>query len=324
MVFVAKAQFPMVTLSHNGELSFFTNMTAFEAAIDSAKNGDTLYLSEGNFMLNGGKITIQKRLNIVGSGYGSHIIGKLYIDLRNNTYSFTGAPLFEGVYLDTLEFPYYGSETSADDNLRGESEIRRCRIRTLMRGANADKYVTYDKCFLESANFDGYGSVVVKNSKIIGHNYSYDDEWLDLGDAIYNITAINCNISEAYHHPTMMNSCIFQASKDFRGNKFAGIGQCSIFNSVIEFIPTDSNVYTYDCYIHDDKSKPLLDENMECPLDLIALGYIGQDGTVAGINGGYSPFSENPSVPTVDSANSSVLYDAQSNKLKVSIAVKAN
>lgn len=49
--FAASAQNPLVTLSHDGVLSFFTNLNAFQSALDSAKNGGILYLSRGEFII---------------------------------------------------------------------------------------------------------------------------------------------------------------------------------------------------------------------------------------------------------------------------------
>ncbi len=308
-IFIASAENPMVTLSHNGELSFFTNLTALEAALDSAKNGDTIYLSEGDFVVNGGAMTIKKRVSIIGNGYGSHILGNLTIDMNNNPNSVIDAPLFDGVRLDKLSFESY---VSSQNNL-GDSEIKRCWIRILRNGAYAGINVTFDKCFIENAEFDGYGSVLVTNSKLRG-NAPY-------GDAMYKITAINCNISNSYYYPLTMISCILKRSGS--SDPYVS-GTCSIIKSVLDFTPSSSNIYTHDCYIYSDDNQPLLDDNLDCPLNISELGYLGQDGTIVGIYGGETPFSENPSVPTVDTANSSVEYDAEGNKLKVSITVKAD
>ncbi len=188
----ASAQHPMVTLSHNGELSFFSNVGAFQAAVDSAKNGDTLYLSEGNFVIDGGAITITKRLSIVGSGYDSHLLGNITINMSDNPYGSMDSPLFEGVRLDKLTF-YDG--TNSQENL-GASELRRCWITSLFNGAQAGTDVTIDKCLIEDAYFKGKGNVVLRNSKIYGKG--------NVSDYMYNVTAINCNIdNEAYDRHSM-------------------------------------------------------------------------------------------------------------------------
>lgn len=308
--FVASAQYPMVTLSHNGELSFFDDLYAFEAAYNQAENGDTLYLSEGEFILNGGSFTIQKRLSVVGNGYGSYILGNLSFDMRKNPNSEMDAPLFDGVRLDKVSFQNLGESVQ---NLR-KSEIRRCRIGELENGSCAGNDVCYDKCYIEKAVFGQNGSnVVVKNSKLGGKSGHSD---------LSGLTAINCHISEANFYPSTMISSVFKKTTASSGPHLSG--DVSLINSVLDFSPKSNNIYMHDCYIYSDAGQPLLDENMDCLLNLEELGYLGQDGTVAGIMGGEYPFTENPSVPTVDTSNSSVEYDEEADRLKVSIKINAD
>lgn len=301
----ASAQYPMVTLSHNGELSFFTNQTAFETALGAAENGDILYLSEGDFIVKNGSYAIKKRVSIVGTGYRSHILGNLTIDMYNNPNSWMAAPLFDGVRLNKLSF---SGSAGASNNL-GESEIRRCRIGILNNGGLAGTEVTFDGCYIESADFQGSNNVILKNSKFKTDGFSS------------GITAINCNIlcNDSYI-PKNLISCILQ---NIKSSSPSANGSTAI-NSLFNFTSTSSNFNSYDCYYLAENGQNLLDDNLECLLDLTEAGYLGQDGTVVGIHGGENPFSENPSVPTVDSAKSSVEYDAAGNKLKVSITVKAD
>ena len=312
---VYSGRHPMATLSHNGELSFFNDLYALERAIDAAENRDTIYLSEGEFIVRGGMLTITKRLSIVGNGYGSHILGNINFDLVYNFDSSGDAPLFDGVRMDNLSFRDprgTGNNDYVKDHL-GESEIRRCWINTLEDGGNAGHKVTIDKCLIENARFGwGTDNVLVKNSKLRGGGEDADD--------MDQITAINCNISNAWRFPRTMVSSILTLGRNEPDIKYPS----SIINSVLEYMPSSSNLFSLDCYIHEDENQPLLDENMDCQLNLEELGFFGQDGTVVGIYGGESPFSENPSVPTIDSGKSSVEYDAENNRLKVKITVKAD
>lgn len=299
--FAVSAQNPMVTLSHNGELSFFTNIGAFKAAYDAAENGDILYLSEGDFILDGGSQIIGKRLSIVGSGYNSHILGDITVSLTEPFEM--NAPLFDGVRLDDIEF-----DTSHNKNL-GESVISRSWIRTVKRADYAGTDVLYDKCYIEIIecwDTGDRGNVMLKNSKI-----GYLKEGRD-------VTVENCNLNDADYYPRTMTSTIFN-----KNTKCTTSGKHSIFNSLLYFNHEDISLTKYDCYINSEAS--LLNDKLESTIDLTANGYFGKDGTTeVGIHGGESPFSENPSVPTVDSSKSSVEYDATSNKLKVSITVKAD
>lgn len=311
VLFTTMAQYPMVTLSHNGELSFFNDPYAINSAINVAENGDTLYLSEGVFIIAGGALTIKKRVSIVGNGYGTHILGNVYMNMYDNPNSEMNAPLFDGVRLDELVFLVSNSDSSSRISKQnfGVSEIRRCWINKLWDAGYAGTEVTIDKCFINQAQFRGSNDdVIVKNSKFL---------LIDEGGYRFKGAAINCNISsKADYYPTTMISCIFES-----GREPSRDGYHSILNSVLDFTPS---VYTQDCYIYNDEDQPLLDENLNCLLNLEELGYLGHDGTVVGIYGGDFPFSENPSMPTVDTTKSTVEYDSENNKLKVSITMKAD
>lgn len=310
--FAVSAQNSMVTLSHDGELKFFTNLTALESAYEAAVNGDTIFLSQGDFVVNGGKLDINKRLSIVGNGYGSHILGNINFNMSSNPNSVIDAPLFDGVRLDKLEFYAHADSRK---NL-ATSEIRRCWIRELENGAYAGNNVTFDKCYIENADFEGSGTVLLKNSKVVAKSFN--------GGYLYNVTAINCNIHVQGYYPLTAISCILHHA----GTSQPSVSgtSASIINSLLDFKPTSSNLYQHECYYIENASEPIFDDKLNCTLNLVEAGYFGQDEekTVVGIQGGESPFSENPSMPTVDTAKSSVVYEAENNKLKVNITVKAD
>ncbi|MDE7418743.1 MAG: hypothetical protein K2N35_00870, partial [Muribaculaceae bacterium] len=147
--------------------------------------------------------------------------------------------------------------------------------------------------------------VVIKNSKIGV-----------CGSGVDKITMINCNVNSFEAYPRYMISSILNRDGEM-GNQSA---RGTLINCLLRY--SSSKATLKDCHII-DSSTNLLDDNLEATVDLS--NYLGQDGTtVVGIHGGESPFSENPSVPTVDTTKSSVNYDATANKLKVSISVKAD
>ena len=303
--FAASAQNPMVTLSHNGELSFFTNLTALESAYSAAEHGDTIYLSQGDFVVNGGSFKISKDISIIGNGYGSHILGDITVSISNQNVV-GDAPLFDGVRLDKLTFSSMGTVTPE------ASEIRRCWIRNLDDGAYAANNMSYDKCYIESADFFGGGTVFLKNSKV---------SCVSSNSYLYHTTALNCNINVTDYYPLTAISCIIKKGGSNAPSVYSS--SASIINCLLDYTPSASGLYKHECYV-DDASESIFDDKMNCTLNLTEAGYLGQDGTVVGIQGGESPFSENPSVPSVDTANSSVEYDSSANKLKVNITVKAD
>lgn len=303
---VAMAQNPMVTLSHDGQLTFFTDLGAFNSAVSVASEGDTIYLSQGSFILTGGSCSLKKDLNIVGNGYDSHILGELVLSgFTNSRHDY----LIDGVRIDHIYFNH-GGHSNRENSYVNKAEIKRCMIGVLENGCTVYNDVLYDKCVIEKADFNGYGNVVVQNSKLAK---------VTSGSNIDK--AVNCNIDSISYYPSAMISCILKNGTS--EPKVSTNSNPSIINSLLDFTPSDSKVTTRGCYFYTG-SETLLDDDMECPLDLTTLGYLGEDGTVVGIHGGEYPFSENPSLPSVDAKKSSVEYDAASNKLKVSITVKAD
>ena len=303
--FAVSAQHPMVTLSHNGELSFFTNLTALESAYNAAEYGDTIYLSKGEFIVNGGKLDLQYGVSIIGNGYDSHILGDISIT-SSKTYFNNDVVLFDGVRLDKLKFA-----TLSYNDLLESSEIRRCWIRSLENAAYAARNMTFDKCYIENADFFGNGTVFLKNSKLNCNS----------SNALYNTTAVNCNIGVSTYYPLTAISCILRKGAN---QPSVNGSSASLINCLLDFKPTSTSVYQHECYYIEDSSEPIFDDKMNCTLNLTESGYLGQDGNIVGIMGGENHFSENPSVPSVDTNNSSVEYDAENNKLKVSITVKAD
>ena len=318
LVFVAAAQRPLVTLSHNGELSFFSNLSALQSALDSAQNGDIIYLSEGQFTSNSGDITIQKRVSIIGCGYKSHIIANLTVTMRGNPDSYMDAPLFDGVRMEKLSFEANTTDESKI-NLQ-EVEIRKCRIRELVNGGHAGNDFRLDRCLIESADFSGarFNNTYVSNCKI--------RKMVDGSTGYIQIS--NCTIESTHTCPrVVMNSIIAGTTATNYGGAMATTGGTStIYNSLFpstELVNNNSSFVVDNCYFEDPEGG-LLDDDLNCNINLTLKGYLGDDGTIVGADGGEFPFSLTPSVPTVDSDNSSVEYDADANKLKVTITVMEN
>lgn len=323
---VTWAQNPLVTLSHNGKLSFFSTPYPLEAAINAASNGDILYLSDGMFTSSSSELIIGKRLSIIGTGYNSEILPDIVIQMSDNSYGDTNSdrPLFEGVKLNKLRFQ---SDKKSRANL-WKVIIRASMIKTLSYGGYAGKKFYLDKCYIENAGqFLGAASneTTLTNCKI---------RTIADGES-YAITVINCNIGKLHYCPRMVVSSVLgdgpvisTASSDNVATSFYTYGTHTIINSFVnkKNVLGVSDIHLSNCYLEewDGHNSNLFSTNLDCVLDLDAKGYFGVDGTVVGVGGGLYPFSETPFVPTVDSENSSVEYDSESNQLKVTIKVKPN
>lgn len=294
--FMASAQNkPLVTLSHEGQLTFFDSVSAFEDAIDAAVHGDIIYLSEGNFGSSKQSMTISdKKISIIGCGYNSHIIPNL-------TFSFSSEitlsdPLLDGVRLETINFS--GNSKSID-----QVEIKKCKIGTIYTGSYTNN-ILLDRCYIEYYSNTDDKNIQIYNCKINKFNGYYCE--------LVN----NCNI---YNY---QNSASYVINSILRGG--TSYSSSAIFENCIVFGETlNRNTYR-NCYDLTNSVQNVLDDNIECTIEDMS-PYVGTDGTVVGIYGGeWMPFSETPSVPTVDSSKSSVVYDKENNKLNVTITVATN
>lgn len=100
VMFVAMAQRPMATLSHQGKLTFFNSGSSFGEAINAAVDGDTIYLSEGKYSCQGlvDNNTITKKVTVIGNGRKSHIVDDIIVKIRGILTS----ALFDGVKLEKV------------------------------------------------------------------------------------------------------------------------------------------------------------------------------------------------------------------------------
>lgn len=295
---VASAQNkPLVTLSHEGQLTFFDSVSAFEDAIDAAVHGDIIYLSEGNFGSSKQSMTISdKKISIIGCGYNSHIIPDI-------TFKFSSAmtlsePLLDGVRLEEIRF-----YTNSSSEPLEQVEIKKCKIAKFIVSSYINN-ILLDRCYIESFTGSTNTNIQLYNCKI-NKFYGYNCELVN-----------NCNIYD------YQNSASYVTNSILRGG--TAYSSSAIFENCIVFGETlNRNTYR-NCYDLTNSVQNVLDDNIECTIEDMS-PYVGTDGTVVGIYGGeWMPFSETPSVPTVDSSKSSVVYDKENNKLNVTITVATN
>ncbi len=299
-ILVATAQTrPLVTLSHEGQLTFFDKISALEDAVAAAVDGDVLYLSEGKFGASKQSFTINKKISIIGCGYDSHIIPDITVKFSGSV-SLT-APLFDGVRLEQLLF------STPSNRLIEQVEIKKCKVGKISL-ANTNNTML-DRCIIGT-----YIGISERNIKICNCKISR------LESRVCEIVE-NCNINEIYDYsPGYITNSIIEK---FRADPVNGVYENCLIGSLAG-INSSSNTIR-NCYdMTNTGNTDVLDDNLECTIADMS-PYVGVDGTVVGAYGGqWFPYSETPSVPTVDSANSSVEYDKETNKLNVTITVAPN
>lgn len=280
-----------VTLEHEGALTVFEGVGCFDDALAASADGDTLYFSEGEFGTAGKGKTISKSLSLIGTGYGSYIVS----DLTIKSSSFK----LEGLKLENIEL--YGSNSSSSSSF-DTYDIKNSQIRKIYMSSIAN----YRKVFIEGC-YVTYYSNSATDSNVKAELYNSKIKLI----YCYNHTTncINCNIGEYNGSaPALIKSCIL-------GEATGDSSYTYVLNSVI--LSSLKAKILENNYIVEST---ILDDNLESTVDLVQSGYLGTDGTEVGVYGGqWNHFSENPTLPTVDSKNSSVEYDPTSNQLKVNI-----
>lgn len=294
---------PSVTLDHEGTLTVFDGPKCLEYAITASVDGDVLYLSEGSFAATEEEINLGKKLIYFrGCGYNTYIIPKIFWN-SNNELTYNDI-LLDGLRLEEVEFKYINSFTEYNN-----TRIQNCYLNKLTCNRTGSLFI--DRCNIGVYDGSSYGETSICNSKI-EQLYPYNSERLE-----------NCNIGNvirssnntSYRIILQASSCIISKVPDI------GVGNSFLENCVIPESVEKSN-RVVNCYHVADAESILDPETLEATVDLAEKGYLGVDGTVVGIYGGPDePFSENPSIPTVDTKNSTVEYDSATGQLKVKIAV---
>lgn len=144
----------LITVQNGGEPTFYTKL---DSAVIHAQNGDTLYLSGGPFSVNGGTLTINKELHIVGAGhnpieseatYKTEIFSDIVLDIGSNYSTFQGFILSGYIHTGTA------SGENIDDIL-----ISRCRLNAIYLSGLSNNWSILENVI----------------SSVIGHNVSNDN-----------------------------------------------------------------------------------------------------------------------------------------------------
>lgn len=286
-------------LASGGKL---TSFESFDAAMEQASPRDTIFLTNPTSLY----ITITKPIVIIGN---KSCQVHPAIDLKNEDIE-TAKVNIEGVTLDydihvksnlgTLELKncdYVWDHRSNTFNTRLDSKIGRAII---------DRCIVHDVNLYFNQNInDGSGSNV---------NYKCNVENLIVRNSNINNSIIGrCADKE---NLMVVNSRIYDINANFYGD----LRNCLIQNQrgegEREYCYNFQNGGTYNV---NGENKKVYFGSVE---DLMALGFVGDDGTVAGPYGGDEPhYSLIPDVPTVDFKNSNVEYDKATKKLKIKVSV---
>ena len=300
-----------ILLQHEGGVKVYDSNQMTQALADAVK-GDTLFLSEGTFA----GFDLTKEVMIRGCGKTTIITGAVKIAIAGN-------PTFSAPLLDALKIDNSFTVSQPCNKLH----IRKCWITGDISFSAKSEDVLIDRCSNSNSNRNIFSmssnivSMTVMNSVI---------EYLYSNGATGNVvTFINCNIGSRYSeiaNQTFIN-CIFGYGGYYNYSFYSyKLTNCTLLNCLYNTYYSNyynsnvDNSILQSCYGVDYGEKTLTDMSKE---DLLANGYLGNDGTIVGIYGGNTPYVADmlPAAPKV--TESSVKLDLENKKLNVSLKVTA-
>lgn len=301
---------PTVMLHHNGNTTLYA-WDHVQDAVDAAANGDTIYLSNGQFSA----FNVNKRIMVRGTGPNTIIQGSCTISISGTT------PLNMPV-LDAMVFTGNVTASSASSQLT----LRKCQMVDLNFTDSDFRDVKLIQCYIQGTlhltqHVKEFNCFNTKINTLLPYDYL-------TGYAHF----VNCNIKEITDNITAtFDNCVLRLCRTKSGSNYGVALNNCILNYCI--FPTSNNCYhlnigntttssSYLFYYDDTVKYPNCYQIDIKAFDVVGYGsdsYLGMDGTKVGVYGGQYPFTLNPALPRV--TNHSVSVDANTKKLNVKLTV---
>ena len=310
---VVRANDGKVILQSKGTVKFFDSSKVSDA-IAAAVEGDTIDLASGTYNYS---FTIDKNILLRGRS-AENTSGISYSRVADDI-SVTSPCTIEGIY-----FSYDVNVKKSAPGLR----ITSCAIRNLtfvedMPGMTIERsWIRNELCLNNLTSKD----ININNCKIY---YLYGGD-VDIRPCTFR----NCNISNAYSYQENKNhtyvdkfiNCIVESnyaySYDIVGNATSNVIANTLWH--VQGGGSFQNLSRYNFYDIDGKgslfSSPSYGTCSYTKEELIEKGYLGNDGTVVGADGGAYPFTLTPlntqittSTLTVDETTKKVTADVEVN-----------
>ena len=314
-----------VTLQHNGKIvGFFSNSdgTCLTEAFEHAEEGDTLFLSQGDYYLP----IIDKAITIIGVGASECAIRENFalrepIKIQAKPNSTISQINLEGISIDEVSVARnYSSEDI------GEIENINIKKSILRRG-------------LSAGGHDDLGNLTFESSKLIGSTNVYTLKNLIFRncDISYISSAgskttlpkyLNCDIVNYKGDKALCINCIIgQVGKGVTDYLETGhILINTLYHKIENYDPT-KNCIQQDCYATEEAIASNVDEwgsNNKLIIteeQLRQNNYLGTDGTIIGKSGGARPFNLDMHIPIVTKNNFSI--DQNNKKASINVSVTA-
>lgn len=330
-----------ITLSHNGKESFFA-YNKMGDAVEAAADGDTIYLSKGEFE---GDFRLNKKIAFIGSGadgsngtgsYTRYYSGNIVIAMPEGTK--LTARLFDGIYFDNnITFQ------NAIENVI----FRKCNTPCSF-SINADMNSLYfDRCYISCGG--NFISSYLK--KLVARNCQFSSLYMDssgYNEVAANWQFIHCTINlnqwsyneddgtNHYFSPLcgIFTNCIIDNDDDKRqgvelydprGSEsyIAAYINCLFYKpaegrEIFNGATVQNDMYFDASGLENNEENRILNFTKE---KLLENKFLGNDGTVVGCWGGKNPYTLKPNIPTVSS--SKVHLDREKKQIQINIKLSS-
>lgn len=303
-----------IFLQHNGTITNIYEYDGMSKAIEAAAEGDTLFLSSGNF--NSG-FTINKSIAIIGTSATGNNSSTISWNGGESKIQTENEKTISSIYIEGVSF---NSDLQIYSKIKTFS-IKKCYFNGISLGYNSSntEKATIDRCRISSLSMGGQiKDLTCKNSQINNANGG--------GFTITSCKIINCNIRrvETYSKTMFINSIINSVGN---GTDSYLSSECILVNTLYH------NMNGYDpmqeCSQQDcwSSTETLIsdDDRYNCTLtadQLKKADYLGTDGTVVGCEGGVNPYTLERHVPVITQKGTKVDLDSKKVIINVNVTAK--
>ena len=295
-----------VLLEHAGKITTF-EPEKINDAIAVAEDGDVITLTAGDFP----GFTIDKQISVRGSGMQTVMKGS--ITIKNTEIK------LNDVFIGYLNF-------ATDCNINVNSPVKglkisQCRINSDIefRAITEDSYI--DRCYIGGSSAGlGVHRTYTETVTVDGHTSEYTYSYVKSLTVTNSVILKIYSTSERYVGISFINCYIKAHQAHLGGVKVVNsilMPSISIFLYGAELVNSSyGGVTLTDCTLSNCYEVNIDDNTSD---DLVANGYLGNDGTVIGPMGGNTPYTLNPTLPHV--TKSEMKLDPKKQELNATLTI---
>ena len=307
-----------ILLLHNGQGTSF-DADQLQMAVDDAVNGDSIILSVGTFPVNGA-LSINKVITITGIGETTKVMGNINYDIDKS-------PSMKGYALSCLRI---NGDVIVAKRLHG-LKIKKCWIEGNVYATDSLYDIQIDQSYIKKFAPTSYTiNAFIKNSIlgevgpcITGQALSSDNSKITLFNC--SIDRIGSNGFGSYlQYITVVNSVIYaySCSAYSKNNTFINTLKSGTFDTsygdIVENCYSNSGLKANT--VSDKLPTFTLDNKALTTTLLVENGYLGNDNTAVGADGGSTPFSL--SIEGLSIKESVLKVDPVTRQLNVTLTVE--